>query len=174
MTDPASTFAETAPIFTLLGSLAELLGIAGIDELWLFPPRRSSDLETAVVVAAAFLQHDDEDDDRRRVFTAHYTAVTDRKGRVDVQQNIEERAIAPTHRIPRIVEGVMQRLDDELAAAVPRVAHIHGHVDRWASLLDSLVLDHKWGGAARKFVNTDRTPATDGGTEPVTPDSASG
>lgn len=170
MNDPASTFAETAPIFTLLGSLAEHLGIAGIDELWLFPPRRSTDLETAVVVAAAFLD-DDPHDERRRVFTAHYSALTDRKGRVDVQQHIEERAIAPTHRIGRIVEGVMQRLDDDLAAAVPRVAHIRGQVDRWAGLLDSLVHDHKWGGAARKFVNTpDMAPAP----EAATPDDAGG
>ncbi len=148
--NPAHTFAESAPIFTLLNGLADRLTIPRIDELWLFPPRRTSDVETAVVVIAAFL---DDDEDRRRIYTAHYAAVTDRKGNTEVAEHLEERAIAPTHRIGRLVEGVLQRLEDELATATPRVARIRGSTDRWNELIQSLTDDPKWGGAARKFIN---------------------
>jgi len=148
--NPVHTFAESAPIFTLLNGLAERLTIPRIDELWLFPPRRTSDVETAVVVIAEFL---DDDEDRRRIYTAHYAAVTDRKGNTEVAEHLEERAIAPTHRIGRLVEGVLQRLDDDLATATPRVARIRGSAERWNELIQNLTDDPKWGGAARKFIN---------------------
>lgn len=151
--DTGATFSEAAPIFALLNGLAERVGIAGIDEVWLFPPRRVADAETAVVVVSVF-QEDDED--RRRVFTAHYAAFTDRKGRLEIEEHVEERGIAPTERIGRLVEGVLQRVEDELAAAPPRTARIAGDPGRWGELLESLRTDSRWGGALRQYVNTAR------------------
>jgi hypothetical protein len=162
--DAGATFSEAAPIFTLLNGLAERLGIASIDQLWLFPPRRIADAETAVVVLSAF-QHDDED--RRRVFTAHYAALTDRKGRLEIEEHVEERGIAPAERIGRLVDGVLQRVEDELAASPPRVAHIAGQPDKWRELVESLRTDPRWGGAARQFVNTVRPDAAPPGQSPM-------
>jgi len=157
--DTGATFAEAAPIFALLNGLAERLGIASIDQVWLFPPRRVADAETAVVVLSVF--HDD-DDDRRRVFTAHYAALTDRKGQLEIEEHIEERGIAPVERIGRLVEGVLQRVEDELAAAPPRAARIAGDPGLWSDLVESLRTDPRWGGAQRHFVNTVRpAPAPD-------------
>lgn len=150
--DSGATFAEAAPIFALLNGLAERLGIASIDQLWLFPPRRVADAETAVVVLSAF--HDDED--RRRVFTAHYAALTDRKGQLEIEEHVEERGIAPVERIGRLVEGVLQRVEDELAAAPPRAARIAGDPGLWSELVESLRTDPRWGGAQRQYVNTVR------------------
>ncbi|MEJ2215801.1 MAG: hypothetical protein P8099_04210 [Gemmatimonadota bacterium] len=162
--DAGATFADAAPIFALLNELAERLGIAGIDQLWLFPPRRVADAETAVVVVSAFTAAEDV---RRRVFTAHYAALTDRKGRLEIEEHVEERGLAPAERIGRLVEGVLQRVEDELAAAPPRVARIQGDPARWQELVESLRADPRWGGAARQFVNTTRPEAVSPGLAPT-------
>ncbi|MEJ2187340.1 MAG: hypothetical protein P8Z36_15620 [Gemmatimonadota bacterium] len=164
--DAGATFSEAAPIFALLNGLAERLGIAGIDQLWLFPPRRVADAETADVVLSAF--HDDPG--RRRVFTAHYAALTDRKGRLEIEEHVEERGIAPTERIGRLVEGVLQRVEDELAASPPRAARIDGDPGRWNELVESLRTDPRWGGAQRQYVNI-APPASSptGGSAPPAP-----
>jgi hypothetical protein len=170
--DAGATFSEAAPIFALLNGLAERLGIAGIDQLWLFPPRRVADAETAVVVLSAF--HDD-DPGRRRVFTAHYAALTDRKGRLEIEEHVEERGIAPTERIGRLVEGVLQRVEDELAASPPRAARIDGDPGRWNELVESLRTDPRWGGAQRQYVNI-APPASSptGGSAPPAPSPTGG
>ncbi|MEJ2679467.1 MAG: hypothetical protein P8174_10390 [Gemmatimonadota bacterium] len=133
--DTGATFSEAAPIFALLNGLGERLGIARIDQIWLFPPRRVADAETAVVVLSVFQE---DDADRRRVFTAHYAALTDRKGHLEIEEHVDERGIAPAERIGRLVEGVLQ------------------DPGRWGELLESLRTDPRWGGAARQYVNTAR------------------
>lgn len=136
---PASPGGELpdAPIFALLGGLANLLGIDGIDSVWLFPPRRIPDGETAVVVVSAF-----HDEDRRRVLAAHYTARTETR-ETAVQERIAEYGIAPTQRVGRVVEGVLNRVEDELSAA-PRHIPVRGEEDRWSELLESLRDDPTW------------------------------
>ncbi|HKJ92395.1 MAG TPA: hypothetical protein VJ957_04460, partial [Longimicrobiales bacterium] len=88
---------------------------------------------------------------------------TDRKGRVDIQEHVDERGLAPVERIGRMVEGVLQRVEDELSASPPRSARIAGDPDHWRELLESLRTDPRWGGAARQYVNTTQAARPDPG-----------
>lgn len=77
-----------------------------------------------------------EEQDRRRVSTAHFTATRDRKGRATVDEKIVLHAVAPADAAGRVVEGVIRRLDDNLA--LPRSERVAGDAARWAALLESL------------------------------------
>jgi len=107
-----------------LADLGARLGVAAIDELWVFPTRRLGTLDSTVIVVSAFAEGED---DRRRVLTAHYTVRRDPRGRPVVQQEIVEHAIAPADRIARVVDGVLRRLDEEFAGDEQRFAEL---VDR--------------------------------------------
>lgn len=123
------------PLRRLLVRLADRVDVASIDELWIFPPRRFDRGESRLAVAAVFTDHDR---DRRRVFTAHYVARTDDKGRLDVRSTIADQAVAPVDRIAPVVEGVLRRLDDDAVGAPPQTFAIDGDRDRWNRLLASL------------------------------------
>ncbi|HET9983186.1 MAG TPA: hypothetical protein VFQ38_06355 [Longimicrobiales bacterium] len=118
---------------SLLEALARAIPIASIDELWLFPPRRLGPAESTVVVVSAFA----EDPGRRRVLTARYSVSQDAKGQPAVQEELTEHGTAPADRIPRLVEGVLRRLD-EPADAAPKHLRVEGSEDRWAQGLTAL------------------------------------
>jgi hypothetical protein len=118
-----------------LADLGARIGVAAIDELWVFPTRRLGTLDSTVIVVSAFAEGED---DRRRVLTAHYTVRRDPRGRPVVQQEIVEHAIAPADRIARVVDGVLRRLDEEFAAAAPRPARIAGDEQRFAELVERI------------------------------------
>lgn len=111
---------------SLLEALARAIPIASIDELWLFPPRRIGPAESTVVVVSAFA----EDHGRRRVLTARYSVSQDARGQPAVQEELTEHGTAPADRIPRLVEGVLRRLD-EPADAAPRNIRVEGSEERW-------------------------------------------
>lgn len=138
MRDDASTTDgrdESGPLLGLLARLAERVPVTALDELRVFPPRTIERGESRVVVASLFVN---DDADRRRVFTAHYLARTDDRGRTDVQSAIAEHAVAPADRIGPVVDGVLRRLEDDLAEAPPETFAVEGDADRWAELLASL------------------------------------
>ncbi len=120
-----------APLFALLRNIEQDVGIDRIDRIWVFPPRRLEAGETSVVVVAAFPE---VEADRRRVYAAHYTT---REETAEPRLALDEYGTAPTERVGRLVEEVVERIKDGPAGA-PRSHHIEGRDDRWATVLHEL------------------------------------
>lgn len=120
-----------APLFALLRTLAREISPSRIDRVWIFPPRRIEVGETAVVVVAAFPE---VDTDRRRVFAANYTALDD----VDEHRlAVDEYGTAPTERVGRLVEEVVERIREGPTGA-PRSFRIGGDERRWDETMHEL------------------------------------
>ena len=132
------------PLLALLVSLATRVSTHALDEIWIFPPKQSNRQESALVVISAF--HDDVD--RRRIMTARYTATRQQNGQFTVEEALVEHAVAPVDRIERIIEGVIRRLDDDLAALAPVPSRINGETERWTALLESISASRPVGQAA--------------------------
>lgn len=122
------------PLLALLVSLASRVSTHALDVLWIFPPKQSSRQESALVLVSAF--HDDES--RRRVLTARYRSTRLPNGQFTVEESLVEHAVAPVDRLERIIEGVIRRLDDDLAQLHPVPSAIHGETERWTALLESI------------------------------------
>lgn len=120
-----------APLFALLRTLDEEITSPRIDRVWIFPPRRVEAAETAVVVVAAFTETDPE---RRRVFAAHYTALDDSDRH---RLAVAEYGTAPTERVGRLVEEVVDRIKDGPTGA-PKALRIEGQETRWDAMLHEL------------------------------------
>lgn len=129
--DEAEDGLPDAPLFALLRNVEGEVGVERIDRIWVFPPRRLQAGETAVVVISAFPEIDEE---RRRVYAAHYTVHEDAK---EPRLAMDEYGTAPTDRVGRLVEEVVERIKDEPAAA-PRSHAIEGSDDRWNTVLHEL------------------------------------
>lgn len=122
---------ELTRLQALLLALAERVPVERMDQLWIFPPRQAKRTETGLVVAAAF----NGADDRRRVVTGRYVARKQDKGPDQIEQIFLEHAVAPADRIPTVIDGVVRRLDDDLAAIPPRHERIGGEVQEWERVL---------------------------------------
>ena len=122
------------PLLALLVSLASRVSTHALDELWIFPPRQNTKSESALVVVSAF----DADPERRRILTARYMATRGADGRYTVDESLVEHAVTPADRVERVIEGVVRRLDDDLAQLAPVPSRIGGETDRWTALLDSI------------------------------------
>lgn len=120
-----------APLFALLRTLEQEVPPESIDRLWLFPPRRIEAGETAVVIVAAMPPADPE---RRRVYAAHYTALDDRDQH---RLAVAEYGSAPTDRVDRLVEEVVDRIKEGPASA-PRSFRIRGDPLLWDQALHQL------------------------------------
>lgn len=119
--------------YALLQRVADQVSVDRIDHLWIFPPRRVAIGESIVVVVSTF----DDNPDRRRVMTAHFTVARNRKGIAQVNVRFDDHASAPTAAVPRVVDGVLRRLGEEVGAE-PREECIAGGVDRWNALVIDL------------------------------------
>ena len=124
-----------APLFALLRSLEAEVGVDRIDRIWVFPPRRLEAGETAVVVVAAYPELDE---DRRRVYAAHYTAPAEAR---EPRLAVLEYGTAPTDRVGRLVEDVVERLKDQ-PAAPPHAYPVGGDDARWHAALHDLAEKH--------------------------------
>lgn len=122
------------PLLALLVSLASRVSTHALDELWIFPPKQSTKQESALVVVSAF----DTDPDRRRILTARYMATRGADGRYTVDESLVEHAVAPADRVERVIEGVVRRLDDDLAQLAPVPSRIGGETELWTMLLESI------------------------------------
>ena len=124
--------ADTGGVPALLERLSVAVPPETSDELWLFPTRRVSGVESTVLVLSRY----SDEADRRRVETVHFKATRNKRGEAAVETRIEDHAIAPADRLTRVIDGVLRRLGDDLSAT-PRTARISGERDRWAALVES-------------------------------------
>lgn len=124
-----------APLFALLRNVESTLGVERIDRIWVFPPRRLREGETAVVVVAAYPEVDPE---RRRVYAAHYTKHEEAS---EPTLALDEFGTAPAERVGRLVEEVLERIKDGPTGA-PRSHTIDGRDDRWNTVLHELAELH--------------------------------
>lgn len=125
--------ADAASLPALLEGLGPRIDVTTIDEMYLFPTRRVQGTESTVFV---FSLH--ENQDNRRVITAHLRATRNKRGEPAIETNLIEHAIAPAERIPRVIEGVLKRLNEEFATTPPSHCRIHGSPERWRELIDVL------------------------------------
>lgn len=125
--------ADAASLPALLEGLEKQIDVTTVDELYVFPTRRVQGVESTVFV---FSVHDEQD--RRRVITAHLRATRNKRGEPTIETRLDEHAITPADRIPRVIEGVLRRMGDEFAATPPSFCRIGGSVERWRELVDYL------------------------------------
>jgi hypothetical protein len=124
---------DPGALHALIERIPEHVPVPAIDYLWLFPARRIAIGESIVVVIGAF----DDDPERRRVSTAHFTVSRNRKGAATVNARFDEHGSAPVTAVPRIVQGVLRRLGEDVEAS-PREEQIDGEQDRWDALIVAL------------------------------------
>lgn len=125
--------ADTGGVPALLERLVVAVPPESIDELWVFPTRRWAGVESTVLVLSLY----SDEPDRRRVVTVHFKATRNKKGEAAVETILEDHAVAPADRLTRVIDGVLRRLGDDLAAT-PRTARISGDAERWEALIESI------------------------------------
>lgn len=124
--------ADAAGLPALIEKLGTQVDPATVDELWVFPTQRSAGVESTVFVVSVH-----EEDDRRRVLTSHVRTTRNKRGEPTVEMKVDEQAIAPAERIPRVIEGVLKRMDD-FTATPPSYARIGTDPQRWTQLVEVL------------------------------------
>ncbi len=142
----------------LLRRIAERIPPASLDSIWIFPTRRAASAESTVIALSVF----DEDRTRRRVGTVHFLVTRDRKGAATVTERIQEYASAPPDAVPRIIDGVLHRLEHE-AASPPRLARIEGDPLRWDELLTRLASPEEPTRRVAALLDAETASATDDG-----------
>lgn len=120
-----------APLFALLRTVEAGVEVDRIDRIWVFPPRRLEVGETSVVVVAAYPELEQ---DRRRVYAAQYTVTAEVR---EPRLALDEYGTAPTDRVGRLVEEVVERIKDGPTGA-PKSHRIEGSRDRWHTVLHEL------------------------------------
>lgn len=118
----------------LLRELPGRVPVERLERLWLFPPREIAGKESGLVVLS-LLPGPERPAGQRQVVTWRYEAERVR-GRVRREDAVAEEGWAPAERIPRLIQGVLARLEGE--AEDPRLEEIGGSEARWAALLASL------------------------------------
>jgi len=134
---PAPSHAAALPSPPLAAALAAFaaarVGPDRIDRVWIFPPRRVGEAESALAVIATF---DDTatvgGEEPRRIYTLRCETARDR-GRSTRTDHVAEQGIAPLARLPRVMAGVVRRLGTEDAAPVE--VEVDRDVARWTALL---------------------------------------
>jgi hypothetical protein len=124
---------DAGALYALVELIPPQVPVAIIDYLWIFPPRRVAIGESVVVVVGAL----EEDPERRRVITARFTVSRDKKGAAKVTPRFDEHGSAPAPAVPRIVQGVLRRLGEDVEAE-PREEQIGGSTERWQELVVAL------------------------------------
>ncbi|MEX0891107.1 MAG: hypothetical protein WEB88_02975 [Gemmatimonadota bacterium] len=125
---------DEGALHALLQRLPAVLPVDTMDVLWLFPTRRAGNVESTVIVVAAFAEHAE----RRRVLTAHFRVTRNHRGQGTVEERVDEHALAPVDALPRVVEGVVRRVGDEVGDAPPREVTLAGNAGAWATLIEEL------------------------------------
>lgn len=125
--------ADAASLPALMEKLGGLIDTSTIDEFWVFPTQRSAGVESTVFVVSFH-----EEQEMRRVITAHFRTIRNRRGEPTIDSKLDEHALAPAERIPRVIEGVLKRMDD-FSAVAPGHARIDRNPARWAEVIEVLV-----------------------------------
>ena len=105
-----------------------------VAQVWLFPARQVAARETGLAVLV--VRPDDAGDPRRTIWTLRYEAETGKGGRTTRTDVLDEQGTVPPDRVDRIVQGVMQRLEQESDA--PDIRELDGDAEAWRALLDEL------------------------------------
>ena len=124
---------DAGAIHALLQRVGEHVSVPLIQDLWIFPPRRIAAGESIVIVVGAA----GENEDRRRIITGHFTVIRNKKGAATVTARFDEHGTAPTSAVPRIVQGVLRRLGEDVDA-LPREEIIAASRERWDALISDL------------------------------------
>ena len=115
---------------------AVLLGLPGrlpaerIDRLWVFPPREISGRESGLLVLA-LLPTEEFPADHRQLLTLQYERERAR-ARAAPTVTLTEQGWAPSERIPRVIRGVVARLEE---AQDPEEHFVGGAGEGWGELL---------------------------------------
>jgi hypothetical protein len=114
---------------TLL-ALPSRLSLERLDRLWIFPPKEISGRESGLLVLA-LLPTADFPEDHRQILTLRYEKERARP-RSAPALTLTEQGWAPGDRIPRVIAGVVARLEE---AEDPEEHSLAGGADRWGDLL---------------------------------------
>jgi hypothetical protein len=117
----------TPELARLLGDLPEIVPVARIDRVWVFPPRSVGEVESGLVVLA-LMAEDEPTGAQREVVTVQYEARPG-KGTPSAVREVTGRGWAPAERVPSMIAGVVRRLggDEE----EPREVTVEGDEERW-------------------------------------------
>lgn len=119
-----------------LRTLAERTGTGTLDRVWLFPPMRKGRRESGLVAAGCFLSP--PAGERRLVVTLAYRAEESGKG-IAFDHAFQEEGEAPDDRLPRVIEGVVQRSEEALGE--PRPVPLGGDAEAFEALVADLEPD---------------------------------
>lgn len=111
--------------------MSDRLDITRVDRVWLFAPRDLNGRESGLLVISLFLD-DGSAKGARELATIRYEAEGAGKA-LRVTDHFTSQGSAPADRIPRLIEGVLDRLGDQREEAV--VEEIGGDPERWSDLL---------------------------------------
>ncbi len=113
-----------------LQALGAKVGAQAMDRLWLFPPLRNGRKETGVVAAGCYTEGA-----ARLLVTLAYRAEETGKG-IAFESTFQEEGEAPRDRLPRIMAGVVQRMENP--PGEPRMVELAGRADVLQALLAEL------------------------------------
>lgn len=117
-----------------------------MDRLWIFPPIRKGRRESGLLAAGCFTASE-----RRLLVTLAYRAEETGKG-IAFDASFQEEGEAPVDRLPRVMEGVIQRSGEQLGE--PRAVALGGDPEALEELLSDIDSGHEAsipGGSARTF-----------------------
>lgn len=126
--------AANIPLGTVLDQLATQVTVHAIDEVWIFPTRRSGSTESHLMIISTRAHHDHH---LRRIFAAQRIVRRDEKG-TNPHDILTEYGSAPADRVRHLVEGVVNRLRPHQDAEPPHVHKINGDDAAWSDLRRSL------------------------------------
>ena len=126
-----------------LRHLAEHLGPRALDRIWIFPPHRKGRRESGLIAAGCFdleaggesRTEEEAGQERRRLVTLAYRAEETGTG-VTFEPVVQEEGQAPDDRLPRVIEGVVQRSGEEYGE--PRPVALGGDPEALETLLEEL------------------------------------
>ena len=113
-----------------LRALESQVAAPRLDRLWIFPPLRTGRRETGVVAAGCYTESA-----RRLLVTLAYRSEETGKG-IAFESTFQEEGEAPADRLPRIMEGVVRRLDG--GAGEPRSVRVDGDADAFRQIVQEL------------------------------------
>ena len=126
-----SGFEATDSLRAVLLGLPDRVPTARLDRLWVFPPKEISGRESGLLVLA-LLPEDDADAGQRRLLTLRYERERARP-RAAPTVTLAEQGSAPADRIPRVIRGVLARLEE--GDEDPDEHSVAGERGRWEAVL---------------------------------------
>lgn len=113
-----------------LRALAERVPPTTMDRVWIFPPLRTGRRETGLVAAGCYT-----DGPRHLLVTLSYRSEETGRG-VTFESSFQEEGEAPPDRLPRIMDGVVRRLEE--TPGDPRSHEVAGRRERLAEIVAEL------------------------------------